>query len=336
MSKPGWSGPLLPLHVKPQSDELLCSWVARLSLAHGLEPRELCRYLWPARYGWVGDMDRGMNAEVLGVLAKRTATPPKRIFTCTLKAYEDKLFEHLTPYGNKGWLLGNAMHNQPPQRATLQYCPQCLQADRHPYFRRHWRLGFVTVCPTHERCLLDRCPACHVPIYLYRLRHDSDALTRCYQCQFDIRSVDTAPLERSPAYQRLITLQTLLLEGLVTGWCPLGAQGRVRLRHYLRVLYQLVRLLVTPERAARQRDSLCRRLGQPDFEPRFASPTWRALPGLWVADRFQLLLLVAWWVEDWPGQFIRVCAAHQFWPEDLLRQMPSPPSWYEQVVQQMS
>ena len=43
----GLSGQRFPCHVQPQADELLSSWLTRLSLAHGLQPRTFCAILWP-------------------------------------------------------------------------------------------------------------------------------------------------------------------------------------------------------------------------------------------------------------------------------------------------
>ena len=58
MSEKGLSGQLVPRHVKPQTDELLSSWLTRVSLAHGLQPRTFGSILWPAKALWTGDIDR--------------------------------------------------------------------------------------------------------------------------------------------------------------------------------------------------------------------------------------------------------------------------------------
>ena len=75
---------------------------------------------------------------------------------------------------------------------------------------------------------------------------------------------------------------------------------------------------------------------QPYFVPCLPSSKQWALEGLSVTDRFRLLLLLAWWLEDWPEQFITVCLDHMIWPRDLLGHMPSPPQWYEHTVQKVS
>jgi len=336
MDESGLSGQLLPRHVKPQADELLSSWLTRLSLAHGLPPRTFCAYLWPAKQIWAGDIDRRATTDLLAVLAQKTATSLRRTFATTLKAYEGKLCEVINPYSCTNWLLLNAMQRQRRCLPGLQYCPQCLRADATPYFRRYWRLGCVTVCPDHHRRLLDRCPACREPVNFHLLPGDTDTITRCYQCQLDLGVAEAPALDASPGHQRLVACQTVLLEALTTGWYQLGAHEIVRLSHYLRVLHHLGRLLVTHRHADYQRATLCRRLEQPYFAPCLPSSKRWALEGLSVTDRFQLLLLLAWWLADWPEQFITVCLENRLWPSDLLRRMPSPPLWYEQTVQKVS
>jgi hypothetical protein len=336
MSETGLSGPLFPLHVKPQADELLSSWLTRLSRAHGLEPRAFGTYLWPAMRLWDGDIDQRAAAAVLAVLVQKTAISPQRAFATTLTAYEGTLYERLTPQGHPIWLLANAMRRQRRCLPALQYCPQCLRTDATPYFRRCWRLGFVTVCTDHHCRLLDRCPACCAPVNFHLLPGDMDTITRCHQCQLDLGVAESPALDTSPVHQRLVTFQTLLLQALTTGWYPLTDDELVRLPHYLRVVRHLGRFLVTHRDANQQRARLCRRVEQPYFVPSVpASKQW-ALEGLSVTDRFRLLLLVAWWVEDWPEQFITVCLENLFWPSDLLRGMPSPPLWYEQTVHKVS
>jgi hypothetical protein len=336
MSEKGLSGQLLPRHVKPQTDELLSSWLTRVSLAHGLQPRTFCSILWPAKAIWTGDIDRRATPEMLSILAQKTATSRRQALATTLRAYEGTLWEDGGSSRSRHWLLLGTIQGQRRDRPGLQYCPQCLRADATPYFRRCWRLGFVTVCTDHHCYLLDRCPACYDPVNFHLLPYDTDTITRCYQCQLDFVGVESRALDTSQGHQRLVAFQTLLLKALANGWYPLGKNQIVRLSDYLRVVRHLGRLLLTHRDADHQRARLCRRLDQPYFIPGWpASKAW-ALEGLSVTDRFRLLLLLAWWLEDWPEQFITVCLDHLIWPRDLLRHMPSPPQWYEHTVQKVS
>jgi len=333
MSNKGVSGQLLPRHIKPQADELLSSWLTRLSLAHGLEPRAFCTILWPAKQIWVGDIDRRATLDMLSILAEKTAISRRRAFDTTLSAYEGTLWDS---YGPRHWLLLGTIQRQRRDRPGLQYCPQCLRADATPYFRRYWRLGFVTVCTDHDRLLLDRCPACCDPVNFHLLPYDTDTIARCHQCQFDLVVAESPALDANPAHQRLVTLQTLLLQALTTGWYPLAEDEIVKLCHFLRVLRHLGRLLIRHRDADLHRARLCRRVQQPHFVPHLPSSKQWALEGLSVTDRFRLLLLLAWWLEDWPDHFVTVCLELLIWPRDLLRRMASPPLWYEQTVEQVT
>jgi len=128
----------------------------------------------------------------------------------------------------------------------------------------------------------------------------------------------------------------MLLQALTTGWYPLAEDESVQLGHFLGVLRHLGRLLVRHRDADLHRARLCQRVKQPYFIPHLpSSPQW-TLEGLSVTDRFRLLLLLAWWLEDWPDQFITVCLELPIWPRDLLRHMASPPLWYEQTVEKVT
>src|SRR5262249_31367609 len=161
------------------ADELLSSWLTRLSLAHGLTLHAFGTNLWPAPGFWERDIDRCATPAFLTVLGWKTATSPQCAFATTLTAYEGTLSEGCTPPAHPLWLLATRRQRQRCRLPGLQYCPQCLQADAIPYFRRCWRLGFVTVCTTHRRRLLDRCAACGEPVHLHRLPGETETLTRC-------------------------------------------------------------------------------------------------------------------------------------------------------------
>src|SRR5262247_3803390 len=195
MADKGLSGQRFPCHVQPQADELLSSWLTRLSLAHGLQPRTFCAILWPATPIWIGDLDWRATPDMLAILAQKTATSHQRAFATTLRAYAGTLWEGLGSYSSRPWLLPGARQSQRQGRPGLQYCPQCLRADATPYFRRCWRLGFVTVCTDHSRLLLDRCPACCDPVNFHLLPYDTDTIARCHQCQFDLVFAESPALE---------------------------------------------------------------------------------------------------------------------------------------------
>jgi hypothetical protein len=330
------SGQRLPVHAKPQSDELLSSWLMRLSLAHGVELRAFCAHLWPTLRVWGKDFDWRTDNDILITLAQKAAVSLPRVFTTRLKDYEGQLFEYFKPNSYAPWLLVNSMQDYRRRLPALQYCPQCLGTDVQPYFRRHWRLGFITICATHRRRLRDRCPSCREPINFHCLPPDASTLAVCYQCRFDLRLAKTRALKDNLVHQRLVAFQAILLEALATAGHYLPGHGLAPSYDYFRVLHQLTRVLITYRQAEYYRATLCRYFGLPDFQPRFLSPRRRAVEVLPINDRFQLMQVLAGWLDGWPDQFVSVCMDNMVWDRVLLNRMLAPPSWYEQTAQQVT
>ncbi len=306
----------------------------RLSLAHGLDVRTLAAVLRPGKGIGAGDIDRRVDRALLEILAQKTATPLDRVLATTLTAYGGHLFVQLRSNTTR-WLLINAMQGQRRQRPALQYCPQCLCSDPRPHFRRHWRLGFVTVCGQHKQRLLDRCPACREPVNYQCLDRQAPDIACCYQCRFDLRLAQAPALDDTPLHQGLTMLQNGLLNALTTGRYSFSSETVTSL-DFMRVLHQLARLLLTRRHAEYRRDRFCRRLGLPEFEPCFPTSRPRIIEMLPVTDRFQLMRLLAWWLGNWPERFIAVCFDSLIWSSDLLAGISVPPPWYEYTAQQVS
>lgn len=87
-----FTGTLWPVHVKPQEDELLSSWLARLSLAHGQTVAPFTSRVWPGCILVARDVDLWNDPGMFEALCIKTGTPCARAFAATLASYE-------------GWLL---------------------------------------------------------------------------------------------------------------------------------------------------------------------------------------------------------------------------------------
>ena len=82
----------------------------------------------------------------------------------------------------------------------LQFCPRCLATDKHPYFRREWRLATRLTCEKHSTRLRDRCTACNQPVAAF----DQNELRphhHCARCGYDLRRASTIYL--CPAVRKL-------------------------------------------------------------------------------------------------------------------------------------
>lgn len=292
--------------------------------------------IWRHSAFWNRDIDKGIYPDVLEVLIDQTATPLARAFDTTFWDYRG--FPAWQLYGNgvSPWLLSIGLRGGRRHRPWLPYRPYCLHDDHDPYFRRKWRLTFVTVCPPHRCRLLDRCVACGAPCNIYHVSSDADAITHCYRCQFDARRTQAPTLENTAGRHRLMQFQTLLIEGLHREQYPLSRTVSVSTEEFLLVLRQLGRLLSTRKRSGELRAGLCGEMGDPYFEPSFSSSRGRAIEVLSVRDRFRLMLLLAWWLGDWPDQFVAICAMAKLTVTDLRSNLSNPPDWYEEAVDQVA
>lgn len=326
----GLSGKLWPAHVKPLEDELLSSWLVRLARAHGLRLHTFCDLAWRRKAIWNRDIDKSADDEILQVLSEKTATPIERVRQTTLAAYEGWLYEKHNPYGNTKWIMPVGVYHRTRKRPGLQYCPTCLREDEDPYFRRRWRLAFVTLCERHERLLLDRCPQCKTPVNFHRISSGKSSITLCYGCGHDFRRSRGS---RSVWWGDLADHQTELVRVLERGWVEIPQYGPVFSHLYFDVLHQAVKTLVTGEHSAQLRRSCCGQIKMYMCRARLPAGS-REFEKLGVEDRTHLVAFACWLLRDWPTRFITVYREHNALSSVLLKDMMAPPYWYWNVVRE--
>lgn len=217
----GLSGNLWPLHVKPRPDELLSSWIIRFAHAHRFKTEHFCTRLL-GRYSpsWNRDVDRLAPLVLLVTMARISGTPLARVEQTTLAAYGGWLSEGVNPLGNSRWMLPLGIFHRARRRSGLMYCPACLGDEDGGYYRRTWRLAWVTVCCRHRTYLLEDCPQCHAPIAPHRTDMGGRALipnrtliTTCYACGF--RLAHGSLIEAPPS---LVAFQSTLEGALAAGF----------------------------------------------------------------------------------------------------------------------
>ncbi len=169
--------PLLP-------DELFSSWLARFALTRGCDPLSLTGSLWRGERLWTRDPDRGLPDERLMALsarmgvdadALRNAFLPSRVPVSHVD-FRRPVWPWVLPVGARNRL----------RHGGLQFCPQCLGADRAPYYRVRWRLAWNTCCAEHAALLLDRCLNCQAPAEPHRLTATDENLAICATCKVSL------------------------------------------------------------------------------------------------------------------------------------------------------
>jgi hypothetical protein len=247
---------IYPIHPRLKDEELLSSWIARLSLGNGLTPSKLGVILLPnseSIYSWQ-NVDLMFSDMVLAELSKKTATPLTKLYEASLRRYDGLLYSSMrdnpmqdTSYG---WIMPHRMHfAQKVKRFGLQACPQCLASDDKPYFRCSWRLAFVIGCPKHKTSLIDRCLRCGEPIQ-FLLNASSTAraaigcMTICHKCGFDLRNATSA----THIAPELIGFQEHLSDVLRLGYIEVEGLGNIEAYNYFRALHRNLKFIInTPE-----------------------------------------------------------------------------------------
>ncbi|SDG25867.1 TniQ protein [Limimonas halophila] len=293
MRRGGWA-----FRLPPHDGELLSSLLVRNAHAHGCSGYRFVNLLWPRRPAWNRDVDRNQDDAWLREIADHLGVPRERLGQATLADYAERL-------AGPGWarrgtvrlLLSAGILHRTRRRHGLQYCPACLAADRKPWYRKIWRVGFVLQCPEHGEPLRDACPVCDAPVIPHRsaVGHAD----HCHACGFPLvgELVPSAPEIPGSA----LRLQDKLLAVLETGTTrdPIGPWTGTEAFAGMRTLMMLASLQNYAPRIRRVLD-LPPQAWPDGTEVRFEEAR---LP-----VRVSLMETVAALLERWPADFHDVAA----------------------------
>jgi hypothetical protein len=256
--------PSLPVLISPLPDELLSCWLVRLARANSarlqalsmdlVSDQRLDEYRHQPSVFWQRDVDRSIKRSELERMSQRVEIPGALLLQHTLRGLEQRLYKPSPDDSSLiHWVLNIGVRSLSRNWFGLQFCPHCLREDPIPYFRRSWRMAFLTICPKHWTPLLDRCPKCGSPAHFAgaefrkpRSKINRNPITLCYQCEFDLRLAEAGwgdevhkPVRNraqghrrgfgeshrtrnSIASTRLYYFQAWLIEGLERGWFDLA------------------------------------------------------------------------------------------------------------------
>ena len=287
--------PRLALSLRPTADELLSSYLMRLSWAHGLTPYRGCRLLWPKHTFWNRDIDRSASDVLLGEIADMASLSSEAVAAMTLRPLEAITSANRRGRGAAAWILVTGTYHLSRRRHGLQFCPQCLKEQRS-IFQRRWRLGFVLVCEQHNRALRDACPHCDAPITPHRLQ--GDFITTCYRCR---RSLTAENAEDGQPSSAVAEFQTKLWQSLMKA--QVSTPDAIKTSEYFSTLRTLLSLM-TSQRAEL---TLRRVYGLPADVVHvreggtFEHARWQV--------RANLLETLAVWTSEWPRHFFEGAAS---------------------------
>lgn len=179
------TSPITRHRIRPQDDELLSSYLMRVAHAEGTSPQRWAQYHLRHLELWTRDTDRALPASTLSSLVARLDCSKDSITALSVGTGLDDR-QLLCHAGVEPWITAVGLFHRIRRLHGLQYCPDCLAEA--PYFRRLWRIAFVTHCPAHHRVLLDGCARCDAPIVPHR--HERFPI-HCPICGMDLAHPST-------------------------------------------------------------------------------------------------------------------------------------------------
>ena len=324
------TGTIWPIHLKPQDDELLSSWMIRLAHVHGIKVMTLCTLLFGyQRPVWNRDIDRLAPKDVLDKLSQITGTLPERVYATTLRELESRAFEAFNPNGNTHWILPLGIHSRTHKDYGLQYCPQCLMEDHSPYFRRSWRLGFITTCVKHKSVLSDCCGTCGAPVMPHRvdMRSRADYPTErdmlvCASCGSSLLNMRKS----LPANDAVVREQQRWEEAIAKGWIDWSGNPSM----YSPIFFEGLRVMCSGLVARRERPRMPSRLK--NLKEVAESIPIRGVEYARTATRYELMQEIVALLKEWPNHFLQVMKGSLFRYSTLHGYLGNVPYWYESVI----
>ena len=316
---------LWAIHPHPCNDEVLSSWITRIAYANQMKISAFCKFALKAEPRQLSNIDFSENEEIFHNLSKGTGVCIDRIYETSLLSESRYVFAH-SSYTPISWVVPTKYKRQ-ALSPGLNFCPQCLDGDTEPYFRKFWRFSFYPVCTFHNVLLRQLCPQCQRP-YQYldssRLVFGTSLITICKYCGFDIR--------RSPVQAGIKSIneytaafQEILREGIKSDSFDMSGDENIRALEYLGILREAMSLCSNPKYAAwivqQYREEF-----PPEIENSLGSISkdYRPLEQRGLMELNVIMVLASTLLKDWPVRRREMGLAHDFHVSDFRKKLPTP------------
>lgn len=325
------SAQTLPAFVKPYPDELLSSWLVRLSFEHGLNKSMLLRQLGLVKEA--SKIDKCNDDRELSMLANLANCTIQEIREMTLESYRNKLFAVNNFSYSKipsVWITKSHFRSKSGLRTeNLLFCPSCLSKENKPaYFRKHWKLSISFVCTECCCYLKDCCPHCGISASAMNTGAQvginqtvRDYMLTCGGCLNDISECipDIAP-------QAIMDMQTMINKYLKQ---PDSNTIRNSVKFFL--ILQKTAIMLQSKWIRENHCSLLSNVIR-DSGVNCALDDRYQLARLPLKQQANLYAMAKWLLDEWPVRFIKYCKMSKIAREDLLKHYPDTPEWFQTRV----
>lgn len=303
-------------HPHPKSGESLSSWLTRIARGNSYKLHTFCNTIWPGRSIWNRDVDLMDDPGFFGDLARRTGTPFPDARNTSLSALAGVVFDRRRSTAPPRLVLRTGIYHRTRRYSGQQYCSRCLRDGQ--YFRRNWRLAFMTLCPLHSVRLHDCCQNCGANVVFHRSRH----IVLCHRCGWDLSRSAT----HRPSVD-IIQFEARLEAAVSCNVMALGKHELPALQGFT-ILRQLERLLAGSGRSAQFRSYVERQSSRKSL----ISDRCPIFEEQGIDQRHHLMGLSAWIFGDWPDRFISACLNVGLWHSWALRDRPDLPEYFVSLV----
>lgn len=300
-------------HPQPKEDELLSSWLIRISSECGMSAIKFCSEILNVDNPNLRIVDRSPDDLLLQGLSEGTGMPVERIREASLLAEEGYVFSQ-NGKGVSRWIIpAITVHTKISAYTNgMAYCPECLRTDATPYYRKNWRYAYYAICTTHRIPLRSTCPHCNRPYShmqpVNQTRIDLlDPVRSCWSCGGNVGIVPPSSPWGGDLLDMTLSIQENILAGICRGAFDTPSHAHVFSGAYLAVFYSIVRSL-TALIGSSTRMKHVGKVSGIEFAPHQAKPLgiykgtdiedWQA------ADRAILLCLTNWLMGEWPTRLV--------------------------------
>lgn len=319
----GVSGSLWPIHLKPIEGEILSSWLSRIAHAQGLTLSQFLKICLPSPVGVGFDIDAITERAFFEAIVRGTGLPLEETVRTSFLPVQGKLYSG-DDFLHARWIL--PLRLKSPKQPGIPFCPGCLVSDSDPYYRKHWRYGFFTICPEHG-LLETHCSRCGHPFAYQgadrakRIAISTGLSNSCHRCK---RRFPGKISPTTDVISHLVQFQSAILAALETGWIQVPNRGLVHVYNYLHGLHQIASIFHNKvgERAAlwfgqQTGVSLTRDNVKASSALEKQCPQTRA-SALYFAD---------WLIQEWPTRLITMMESLDLTPAAMLPASINRPFW---------
>jgi hypothetical protein len=291
------------MHPDPLDDESLLSWLHRSAIMNGQNMSEFASITTNDVDILKRDLDVFLPEYVITQLIVRTGKTREQILETTFAPERNNLFADHDTTKQISWVMpiGIKMHGE-TSGFGQQYCPQCL-ADEPIYFRKAWRLLFVTACTNHKIYLHDHCPHCHSRVnlrksYIKDVKNEIPSrhgLKLCSACGGDL----TVAVQK-PADDDAMAFQAFNIDMMNNGYGTLGSQPIGYSHLYFQGLRLLISAVLQKMGCRRLHEVACKAVHIEPFRGQLKMQRHVELATLSLETRIKAMKMVSWLKSDWP------------------------------------